>query len=102
MKKGTPEGRRLFAVCVGIGVVAGVVAGALAATTFRHSYVLDYCAPDDPTGRLCKRLDVIGFELHSSWNAALTIGVVVALVAWVLAVVATLYSIDHRHHHPEQ
>jgi len=102
MNRGTPEGRRLFAACVGIGVVVGIIAGALAASAFHSHATYDACKPDDPTNlEVCKHLDVGGFELHSTWNAGLTIGAVVGIVGWVIAVVAVLYSTGHQHHHQE-
>jgi hypothetical protein len=102
MRNSTPEGRRLFGMCVGIGVVIGIIGGALTATTYRRYAEFQPCKPDVPSDfDECRVLDVAGFHLHSTLNAGLTIGVMVAIVGWVLAVVATLYSTGQQHHHQE-
>jgi hypothetical protein len=102
MKKGTREGRRLFAACVAVGVVVGVIAGALAAAAFHSNAEYQPCKPDDPTNfDECRILDVAGFHLHSVWNAGVTVGGLVGVVGWVVTVVAVLYSTGHQHHHQE-
>jgi hypothetical protein len=99
--KGTPEGRRLFASCLGVGVGLGLVAGLGAAVAFHSGADAVPCHPDDPQNfTVCREIDLAGFQLRSGLEAAWTVGALVALVGWVLSVVAVLYSAQH-HHRPE-
>ncbi|MGQ0463939.1 MAG: hypothetical protein ACT4QG_01340 [Sporichthyaceae bacterium] len=99
-RKSTREGRRLFAGCALFGVVLGVVADVLVVTSFAGAAQYVQCNPNDPTDyRSCPELDVVGFALNSKTEAALTVGPIVAFVAFVLCVVAVLVSSEPRRDH---
>jgi hypothetical protein len=96
--RGTPEGRRLFAGCLGVGLALGLLAGVGAALAFHHGAEYVPCHPEDPRNlAACREVDLVGFELRSSVQAAWTVGALVALLGWVLAVVTVLYSTSHDH-----
>jgi hypothetical protein len=98
--RGTSEGRRLFAGCVGVGVGLGSLAGVGAGVAFRHGAEYLPCHPENFRDQsTCPEIDVAGFQMHSSVGAGFTVGAVVALIAWVLSVIAVLYSTHHHHPH---
>jgi hypothetical protein len=96
---GTREGRRLFAVCLGVGVALGVVAAIGAGVAFHRGADYVPCDPGNPLDlRTCREIDLIGFRMGSTVEAALTVGTIVALLGWVLSVVAVLYSSSSQQH----
>ncbi len=52
--------------------------------------------------RTCREIDLVGFQLRSGLEAAWTVGALVALVGWVLSVVAVLYSAQQHRHDPHR
>ena len=99
-RKATREERRLFAGCVLFGVVLGVVADVIVVSSFASAAQYVLCNPDDPRDlRSCPELDVVGFALNSKLEAALTVGPIVAFVAFVLCVVFALLSSEPRRDH---
>lgn len=100
MRKGTREGRRLFAWCVLFGVALGVVADVVVLSNFRAAADYVPCDPMNPFGSgTCPRLDVMGFVLNSKVEAAFTVGPIVAFLGFVLCVVFVLLSSEHRRDH---
>jgi hypothetical protein len=91
--RGTQEGRRLFAACLGVGVALGLVAAIGAGVAFHRGADYVPCDPGNPLDlRTCREIDLVGFRMGSTGEAALTVGMLVALLGWVLSVVAVLYS----------
>jgi hypothetical protein len=101
--RGTPEGRRLFAGCLGVGAGLGLLAGIGAGIAFHTGAGYLPCHPESPQDmNLCREIDLVGFQMRSSVEAALTVGVIVALLGWVLSVAAILYSsAQQQRHHPD-
>ncbi|HEX3827783.1 MAG TPA: hypothetical protein VHV82_10975 [Sporichthyaceae bacterium] len=98
--RGTREGRRLFAACLGVGLALGLVAAIGAGVAFHHGADYVPCAPENPMDlRTCREIDLIGFRMGSTREAAVTVGTIVALLGWVLSVVAVLYSSSQQHRH---
>lgn len=99
-RKSTREGRRLFAGCVVFGVLLGAIADVIVVSSFANAAQYVSCHPDDPTDvTSCPELDVVGFALNSKVEAALTVGPIVAFVAFVLCVVFALLSTEQRRDH---
>jgi hypothetical protein len=96
--RGTPEGRRLFAWCAGGGAAVGVLSALGAAYLFRTDAPYEPCGP--LRQQLCKQINLAGFELHSSLNAAAVVGPIMGFLAFLVIVVVVLYSSDqHDRHH---
>jgi hypothetical protein len=92
--KGTSEGRRLFAGCAAGGAAVGVLAAVGAGYAFRHSRTFELCGPLHQD--VCRRLDIAGFEMRSSWSAAATVGPIVAFLAFLTIVVVVLCTVDPK------
>lgn len=90
--RGTPEGRRLFAWCAGGGAAFGALAGLGAAYLFRRDSPYEPCGP--LRQQLCKQINLAGFELKSSLNAAAVVGPIMGFLAFLVIVVVVLYSSD--------
>jgi hypothetical protein len=100
VRKGTPEGRRLFAWCLAFGVLAGVVADVLVLSSFASAARYVPCRPDNPSDPgSCPELDLVGFALNSKLEAALTVGPIVGLLGFVVCTVFVLLSAEQRRDH---
>ncbi len=100
VRRGTREGRRLFAWCLGFGVVLGVLADVLVISSFAGAANYVPCDPNDPTSiESCQQLDVVGFALNSKTEAAATVGPIVAFVGFVVCVVFVLLAGEQRRDH---
>lgn len=100
MRRGTREGRRLFAWCLAFGLLVGIVADVLVVSAFASAAKYVPCDPDNPIGSgSCPELDMVGFALNSRTEAALTVGPIVAFLGFVVCVVFVLLSMEHRRDH---
>jgi hypothetical protein len=88
--KGSREDRRILGGCLLGGVGVGAVAAVGAAAVFEQEAEFEVCSPT--TLRLCRHLEVVGFDLTSRGNAAAVIGPIVGFVAFLTFLVFVLYS----------
>lgn len=95
--KGSAEGRRLLGGCALGGAAVGLLAAVGAAYAYRHTSTFELCGPRGQD--VCKRLDVAGFELRSSWGAAAVVGPLAAFIAFLVLVVIVLYTSDTPNRH---
>ena len=93
--KGTREGRRLLAGCAGGGAAIGILGAFGAGYAFRHSRTFELCGPLHQD--VCRRLDLAGFEMRSSWGAAAVVGPIAAFLGFLTIVVVILCTTDPKH-----
>jgi hypothetical protein len=91
--KGSQEDRRLLRGCLLGGFGVGAVAAVGAAVVFEQEARFDQCEPTSL--RLCRHLEVVGFDLTSRGNAAAVIGPILGFIAFVVFLVFVHYSDTH-------
>lgn len=94
MGKRTQEDRRILGWCLLAGVFTGTAAAIGAAVLFDQEAGYEVCAPG--SSRLCRHLELVGFDLRSGSNAAAILGPMVGFVAFVFFLVFALYSTQQR------
>jgi hypothetical protein len=88
--RGSREDRRILAGCLLGGLGVGAVAAVGGAVDFEQGAEFDVCSPT--TFRLCRHLELVGFDLTSRGNAAIVIGPIVGFVAFVVFLAFVLLS----------
>lgn len=92
--KGSPDDRRILRGCLLGGAGVGTVTAVGAAVLFEQEARYEQC---DPTSlRLCRHLEVVGFDLTSRGNAAAVVGPILGFVSFVFFLVFVLYSADQE------